>query len=208
MSDEYEPEVWRSLMREVRTGDTFVDIGAFHGLYTIAVGNRVGKDGRVFAFEPDPNNLSFLKEHIILNHLENITTIEDKAVSSKSGLTFFNSGCGSESQINATATSGFTVPVVTIQDSFLGQTIDLLKIDVEGFEQAVLEGAMDLLKDGRRRPRAIYIEMHPYAWEASGASSQRILSLLRDAGYGLFTLDGKPLSEIKSYGEAVARPQE
>src|ERR1039457_3574457 len=71
MRDEYEPEVWRNLMGEVRAGDSFVDIGAFHGLYTVAVGKRVGKEGRVYAFEPDPANFSFLKEHITLNHLEN-----------------------------------------------------------------------------------------------------------------------------------------
>jgi FkbM family methyltransferase len=206
MSDEYEPKVWRCLIREVRAGDTFADIGAFHGLYACAVGKRVGKEGRVYAFKPDPNNVSFLKEHVGLNHLENIATVENKAVSSKSGLVSFNSGRGSESRIDVTKASGFMVPVVTIQDYFIGRKIDLLKIDVEGFEQTVLEGAMNLLKDPKRRPRAIYIEMHPFAWAVSGASSQQILTLLHQGGYELFALDGQPVNEIKSYGEAIARP--
>src|ERR1039458_7395867 len=109
LSDEYEPEVWRNLMGEVKAGDTFVDIGSFHGLYAVAVGKRAGQTGRVYAFEPDQVNFSFLKEHISLNHLEDIATIENKAVSSKTGLVFFNSGRGLESGIDSTATSGFTV---------------------------------------------------------------------------------------------------
>src|ERR1700716_4361008 len=49
----YEPDVWRVLMAEIRPGDTFVDVGAFIGLYAVAVGLRLGRRGRVVAFEPD-----------------------------------------------------------------------------------------------------------------------------------------------------------
>jgi|CZKV01.1.fsa_nt_gi hypothetical protein len=43
LSDEYEPEVWRSLMGQVKAGDTFADIGSFHGLYAVAVGKRAAR---------------------------------------------------------------------------------------------------------------------------------------------------------------------
>ena len=193
-------------MEEVKTGDVFVDVGAFHGLYSMAVGKRVGDQGRVYAFEPEPNNYRLLKEHISLNHLEAVVIPETKAVSSQSGFASFVSGRGPESRLATGGSVKNNVEVVTLDDFIKLEKIDILKIDVEGFEQAVLGGAMGLLKDTTRHPRAIYIEMHPFAWEASGASSQGILSLLGEAGYGLFALDGQPLNEIKNYGEAIARP--
>ena len=206
VSDVYEPEVWPALMRELRPGDVFVDVGAYIGLYAIAVGRRLGRPGAVYAYEPDPNNFAALVEHIAINQLQGVVKPENLAVSSTSGTAYFKFNCGVESRINPAATSGTKVSVVTLQDQFAGRKIDLLKIDVEGFEQAVLEGAVKLLADARLKPRAIYIEMHPFAWPVSGATSAGILSLLHAAGYALFTLDGRPLNEIKEYGEAIARP--
>jgi len=102
--------------------------------------------------------------------------------------------------------NGQQVSVITLDEYFKDRKVNLLKIDVEGFEQAVLEGAVNLLKDKQRRPRAIFIEMHPFAWPVSGASSPGILALLARAGYGLFYLDNQPVRQIERYGEVIARP--
>src|SRR5215813_1588221 len=56
VTEEYEPEVWRSLMAEIKPGDTVADVGAFIGIYTVTLAKRVGKSGRVIAFEPDDAN--------------------------------------------------------------------------------------------------------------------------------------------------------
>src|SRR3954470_912629 len=53
VSETYEPDVWRALMADLRPGDTFVDVGSFIGLYTVAVALRLRGFGRVIAFEPD-----------------------------------------------------------------------------------------------------------------------------------------------------------
>src|SRR5437870_601221 len=58
ISEIYEPEVWQALMSELKTRDTFVDVGAFIGLYTIASAARLGGSGRVVAFEPNDRNFS------------------------------------------------------------------------------------------------------------------------------------------------------
>jgi len=206
MSDRYEPEVWKCLMREVKPGDVFVDVGAFFGFYSMAVGKRVGPQGRVYAFEPDPGNCYFLEEHIRLNHLEAVVTPETKAVSSQSGFASFVTGRGPESRLATGGPVKNNVEVVTLDDFIKVGKVDILKIDVEGFEQAVLAGAKNLLRDEKRRPRAIFIEMHPFAWGISGASSEGIIALLQEAGYGLFDLAQKPMNRITAYGEAIARP--
>lgn len=206
MGDTCEPEVWRSLMGEVKVGDVFVDVGAYHGLYSIAVGKRVGRSGRVYSFEPDPEPFEMLQENVNLNGLQDIVTVEKKAVATACGVMFFDSGLHSASHLNLAGTSGIQVPVVALQDYLQDRRMDLLKIDVEGFEQAVLAGTVQLLNDIRRRPRAIYIEMHPFAWQQSGTTSSGVLSLLDAAGYGLFSLDGQSVTEVTCYSEVIARP--
>src|SRR5262249_24939326 len=81
VSEKYEPDVWRALMAELRMGDTFVDVGAFVGLYTIAAGLRLRGSGRVVAFEPDEHNFSLLQEHVKLNLLEGKVELHQAAVS-------------------------------------------------------------------------------------------------------------------------------
>src|SRR5437016_2313507 len=56
VSEQYEPDVWREVMAELRPGDTFVDVGAFIGLYTVAAASRLRNYGRIVAFEPDRRN--------------------------------------------------------------------------------------------------------------------------------------------------------
>lgn len=205
MADKYEPEVWATVMRELKAGDVFVDIGAFHGLYSVAAAKRVGKSGSVVAFEPEPENFALLNEHIRLNGIGMTTKTENKAVGATAGVIGFRGGFGIESRIDPTLPPTLMIETVAIQDYFQGKNIDILKIDVEGYEEFVLRGAIGLLADSTRKPRAIYIEMHPFAWPSVGSSSEQIISILQKCGYGLFTLGGERLSKVETYGEAVAK---
>jgi FkbM family methyltransferase len=89
VSENYEPDVWKAVMSELRAGDTFVDVGAFIGLYTIAAAARYRGSGRVVAFEPDVRNFSLLQEHIRLNRLEGQVELHRTAVSDRTGLASF-----------------------------------------------------------------------------------------------------------------------
>lgn len=206
ISEEYEPNVWRVLMNEIRKDDTFVDVGAFIGLYSIAVGSRLGSSGRVIAFEPDEDNFSLLVKNIRLNGLEGIVEVRQAAVSEADGQFWFLKnhsavGClcppGHE--------NGTRVDVVTLDRVFSGERIDVLKVDVEGYEEKVLQGAHDLLCSSARRPRAIFIEVHPYAWTPLGTTSESLIATLSENGYRVETVEGTPIRSIESYGEIVAR---
>src|SRR5207244_4352710 len=119
----------------------------------------------------------------------------------------FESGKASESRVNPTATAATsTVESVRLDAIFEGQKLDVLKIDVEGFEEAVIRGASQLLADLQRRPRVIFIEVHPYAWPRAGTSDSTLLGLLRTLGYEVFDLGGRRVTEVCTYGEIVARP--
>lgn len=205
--EKYEPEVWRALMAELRTGDTFVDVGAFIGLYAVAVGLRLKCSGRVVAFEPDRRNFSLLEQHVRLNGLEGQVELHRAAVSDKAGECRFLANGSLEARLVSSCDREQTevVHVVTLDGVLSGQRIDILKIDLEGHEEGVLRGAQNLLRTSALRPRAVFIEVHPYAWQATGSGSAALLGLLNEAGYQVQTLEGVAVRSIERYGEIVAR---
>lgn len=201
----YEPEVWRLLMEEVRPGDMIVDVGAFVGLYTMALAKRVGGGGRVTAFEPDPNNFSVLRRHLELNGMTSRVQLVQAAAGAEERKVPFSVGA-SQSSLGTGPGTRIEVDSVRLDSLFRDRRVDLLKMDVEGFEEHVLRGASELLADQRRRPRAIFIEVHPYAWKDAGTTSESLLGILKAHGYRAFHLDGRPIeSPIDWYGEMVAR---
>lgn len=202
----YEPEVWRPFMQEVQPGDVVADVGANIGLYSVALAKRVGERGRVHAFEPDPQNLQLLQRLIDLNRVNSNITVVPCAVGDRDGTISFTGGRQSESHVElASSETGQQVQCVTLNMLFAQTQLNLLKIDVEGFEEHVLRGACDLLRDPERAPRTIFIEVHPFAWNEFGISSDSLLKLLHDCNYQVFDLKGRPLDYIEEYGEVVAR---
>lgn len=204
LSETYEPRVWREVMAEIRAGDSFVDVGSHIGLYAIAAAQRAGFGGHVTAFEPDAENYRVLARNARLNAVASALSLENTAVGAKSGRGRFAGGHGLESHLTD-SNLGAPVEIVALDDYFKDQAVHVMKIDVEGFEQAVLEGAVALLSDPARKPRAIFIEVHPFAWDHVGASSTGLLALLERCGYRVRNLDGAPVTEIREYGEIVAR---
>jgi FkbM family methyltransferase len=204
-SEVYEPEVWRRVMNEVRPGDVIADVGAFVGLYTVALAKRVGEKGRVFAFEPDPENHSALRAHVELNGVGVGVHLVRAAVGNVEGRVPFAAGGASESAIGAPARSGATEVDCVRLDNFQPMPrLDILKIDVEGYEERVLQGAAALFAEDRRRPRIIFVEVHPYAWADLGTTSESLLGLLASYGYEATEPNGKPVQQIRHYGEIVA----
>ena len=103
------------------------------------------------------------------------------------------------------ANNATIIQVTTLDSVFAGERIDVLKIDVEGYEEMVLRGAYDLLRSPARRPRTLFVEVHPYAWSSLGTTSASLLSLLSASGYHAETPSGEPVRNIDQYGEIVAR---
>jgi FkbM family methyltransferase len=203
-SSVYEPEVWGRVMAELRAGDTFVDVGAFIGFYTVASAKRVGPSGKVVAFEPNPESARVLREHVTLNNVAGWVLIREEAVGAASGATGFALS-GIESRINADG-HGVVVPLVTLDEALPRGAVHVLKIDVEGFEEQVIQGARSLLTAPDRRPRAIFIEVHPFAWHQSSTTSASFIRTLKEYGYRVQTLGEAPVPEIVEYGEVMAVP--
>ena len=190
VSEIYEPQAWTYMMNAVQPGDIIADIGAHIGLYTVALANRVGPLGQIFAFEPDTKNSSVLKEMVLLNKVTDRVKIIEEAVSDSNGVTGFVSGLESGSHLNSSnGQYVHKISCIRLDTFFANKNLNILKIDVEGYEGEVLKGAVDLLADQKRRPRFILIELHPFAWSVSGCTSSSILKYL--SGYNCIIVDRK-----------------
>lgn len=204
---EYEPAVWGRVMREVRAGDRVAEVGASFGLYALGFAGRVGAAGYVTAFEPDPESASALEANVRVNGWQDRITVIRAAVGRSSGDVRFAAARGSESRIETRADSRsgvITVPIVTLDRAFAGGRIDVIKIDVEGFEQHVIQGARSILSDECRRPRAILVEVHPFAWAEAGTTSASFLGLLDELGFKVEDMSGAAVSSISEYGHVIA----
>lgn len=205
VSEVYEPDVWQHLMRNIRPGDMIADVGAFIGLYTVALAKRVGHAGCIYAFEPDSLSAAALLKNVLLNGVKDNVRLINAAVGERNEIVNFMCSGDLESHIVDKQTSNSTtVECVTLDKVLFNKPLDILKIDVEGLEESVIRGAGKLLMDKSRCPRLIYIEVHPYAWEGIGTTSDSLLSLLNDFGYKASAISGEPVEKITEYGEIVA----
>ena len=202
----YEPDLWRLLMAEVRRGDIVADVGASIGLYTLALASRVGADGLVYSYEPDPESFGWLCRNVALNQLSERVRVFCCALGEKDGSLGFAGGRGTESMVVlAEPQATNQVQAVRLDSVFAHDRLDILKIDVEGFEEKVLRGAAGLLSDPARAPRCMFVEVHPFAWDLFGVSDQSLLGFLTGKGYQVRDLLGDRVQQIPNHGVVVAQ---
>ena len=141
----------------VRPGMTVWDIGANVGLYTLPSARAVGPAGHVVAFEPMPRNLDFLRRHLALNGFGRVAGC-DAGVSDAAGTLRMADG-DSPSECHVDPEGGWVVRAVTLDEwlSESGSPPDVVKIDVEGSDDAVLRGGARSF--AKYRP-SIYLALH------------------------------------------------
>jgi len=161
----YEPEETDYVLRTLRADDVCFDVGANIGYYTTLMARAVAR-GHVHAFEPDPVCSSILELNVRINELSN-TSLNRTAMGAQPGraqlVRSTDSGFNSLRDTGRRPVSNTVdVPMSTI-DSYIKTSgsgcVDVLKVDVEGAEGLVLEGARRLLADPERRPRLILLEL-------------------------------------------------
>lgn len=150
----YEPAVQKALVEHLRPGMIFWDIGAHTGFYSLIASRLVGASGHVHAFEPMPQNASRLREAISMNGASNVT-VHQIALSDRSARALLYRSASSfmwSLVPDQGGTDGEMVACATLDSMVLrlGKP-DLLKIDVEGAETAVLTGGRALLVEGNAR---------------------------------------------------------
>lgn len=136
----------------LREGQTFIDVGANFGFYSVAGARRVGSTGRVYAFEPTPTAFALLGRNVEANALANVSPHEVCVGAASGEVDFFVSAEPSFSSLSQTGRAELAevkrMRAVSIDDFCREhgiQSIDAMKVDVEGFDYAVLLGAKSIL---------------------------------------------------------------
>jgi len=168
-------------------GKIVFDLGGHVGFYTLLSSVLVGPSGKVFVFEPVPRNLFYLKEHLRLNHVNNVTVIE-AAVLDKNGVASFNEGPGS-SMGYLSHNGRLQVKTLVLDDLISSREIpapDYMKIDIEGAEFLALSGAKSTL-----------VESHPIIFLATHGETvhQQCCQFLSSYGYDLKSIDERELNK-------------
>ena len=201
-SGTYQPEVAHAIVGNLPPGGTFVDVGANFGYMTMLAARQAGSTGRVFAVEPCPEIADLLREHLKRNDLRNVTVIQAGCSNQATSLPLYvaaasNPGKTSLSSDNAQSRRSVPVEVAPLDCLLLKYNpgrVDVLKIDVEGAELQVLQGAMETLKHFRP---VIVAEIDSRLLASFGTTPEDIFRLLGDLGY-----EHEPLSEH----DIIARP--
>jgi FkbM family methyltransferase len=202
----YEPGVWNHLKTNARPGQVSLNIGAHMGIYALALARWTAPEGRVFAFEPNPETRDALEKHVSLNGLQHRVEVLGHAVSDRPGsATFHATGQEGFSRLetgNPDSPAGVAEVSMTVSttsvDTFCaerGCTPDWITIDVEGFEIEALEGARHIIGE-RGRGLGIIVEMHPPLWKGP-CGPDRIVQLLSSLDLKPVALTGQtaPLAE-------------
>ncbi|MEM9784869.1 MAG: FkbM family methyltransferase [Pseudomonadota bacterium] len=185
----YEMYVTAKIEEVLKPGDTFIDIGANIGYFSLLASQIVGREGQVVAIEPNAFNVKLLEHSVVQNGFENVS-VAQVAVSEKIETLFLHAtvGNGATSKIeqgDAPSFNAKTIPALPL-DAILSshhRPVDLIKVDVEGFEYIALKGARTILDEDSP---GIVLEFTPTGM--IGTTGAEFLKWLLDQGYGFINL--------------------
>ncbi|MGO4642518.1 FkbM family methyltransferase [Mesorhizobium sp. 2RAF45] len=178
----------------LRPGETFVDVGANVGQLSLVAARRVTSSGRTIAIEAHPRTCNFLRGNVRLNGFP--IEIHNVAVGSECGELFFTNFRSDDMNFAYAASprsgSALRVPVATLDSIICERPVDLLKVDVEGFECDLLQGAAQTLHNCR----CLYIEDSEPNLRRAGSSRAELYDRLSERGFELFHVRGKQLERV------------
>ncbi len=182
---EWEPVETALLLVRLREGDTFVDVGAHMGYFTLLASKLVGPEGRVFAFEPNPKVFGYLERNVALNGLANVIAQKKAVFSESREIPFWPEDVGNtgDSQIfNDPNRPRISVAAVALDEEFPpGTRVDFLKSDAQGAEHYVFRGARRLIRDNPQI--AMMFEYAPELFRKRELPGEEIWDYLAGEGF-------------------------
>jgi FkbM family methyltransferase len=179
-----EPIEWNLISQILKEGSTFIDVGAYIGGYTV---RALLKGARVIALEPEPTNFKILSMNVEANGLLDNAVLLNIAAGREEGVGTLTRKLLLSSLLRKTSNdNSVEVPICTLDKvitSILSKNciVDVLKIDVEGSELDVIEGATQTLK----RTRFLLIEL----WRSS---RYKVLKILRNLDFEIMKVVERP----------------
>ncbi len=200
----WEPTETALMQTLVAPGDIAADIGAHVGYFTVLLSKCVGPTGRVVAFEPETGNFEFLKANCILNGCTNVV-LEACAVADRCGRAELYLAAGNLGDHRLHATRGRLsreVAVTRLDDYWRGRRLDIIKLDAQGVEPAILEGGSETICSNAGRLLCL-MELSPGLCRAAGHELDALLELLVRLEARVFSLAGGAAGGLKPLNGAA-----
>jgi FkbM family methyltransferase len=184
----YEPFETALFKKELKAGQTVLDIGANIGYYTLIAAKLVGTRGKVYAFEPDPDNFALLKKNVEYNCYSNVVLV-NSAVSDKNQTArlFINKANKGDHRLYDSKDGRPSIAVKTIKlDDFfkkLDKKIHFIKMDIQGSEARALNGMKGLIR--KNRALSLVTEFSPGSLKLNGQNPRKYLETLKSLGFKL-----------------------
>lgn len=213
---QYEPQETCLLQALLGPGQTFLDVGAHWGYFSLLGAQQVGPSGRVIAVEADPRIFRLLERNAALNALPYLTVVQG-AAAAREGKLLLSGYCegadnwGTSRLVDRAAEGGAT-PLFEVRafclDALLDEqevaTVDLVKMDIEGAEGLALAGMQAGLARGRYR--RVLLELHPAQLQEHGVDPRAVVGQLLEAGYQGYKVDHSPQATRRAAYAAALRP--
>lgn len=186
----------------VKRGMKVVDIGANIGFYTILLSRFVGKEGIVYAFEPDEDNFKYLKQ--LTRNLGNVKLVR-AACGEKNGRVYLykSEKMNVDHQVynSGEARNKVEVEMVTVDDYLKGEKggVGFVKIDVQGYDCYAFKGMTETF--ARSSHTMMIGELWPYGLRQAGSSADEYLSEVKQCGFDVFILSEEKIGNFLSYSE-------
>lgn len=207
------------LEKFLKAGDTFIDVGANQGEYSLWAARKVKAKGKVIAFEPMSQLFDQLTENIQLNEpfRKTITPVKLGLSDKKGEVTLYASEDSNEGTNTIYTTDKFSIELGKIQLDTLDEQLEklkinkvnFLKIDVEGAELQVLKGALNTLKNNRP---ILLLEINKDACIAGGYQPDDILELLKPFQYSFSKIGLRgslsKVDQLPDFCNILATPQQ
>lgn len=205
----HEMAVQEFLLKNLKDDSVFVDVGAYIGLFSLIASTRI-KTGKIYSFEPVQSSIEIIKANVKLHNVKNITLL-NKAISNVTGEDhlFWREGaqCISRIYIHPRDNNVYhveVIPTIKLDDFERDVKIDFMKIDIEGSEVELFEGAKEFFK--RNKDCIVILELHNLQIEARGIKlNDFIKNLSQD--FDCYDLNLNKLNDFPFTGHFVLKPK-
>lgn len=190
----YEIGMTKLIKRVVKRNSVICDVGAYIGYHTTLFSKLSDPQGKIFSFEPQPYHYKLLLKNIKLNKLENVSPLKT-AISNRTGFgkVYMPDANSPDSRIyrverERERESTSKIKLGTLDDLLKNEKrVDLIKVDVQGWEERVIIGARKTIL---RNPKLVLIiEFWPKGLNEAGTDPLKFLSYIRNMGFNIYSIN-------------------
>jgi FkbM family methyltransferase len=192
----YEPYTVELFKNSIKPGAVVLDIGANIGYFSLVACRRVGPDGIVYAFEPAPENFGLLARNVDTFGTSNIIPVKRAVAERRKTLSFW---LAENNELNSffqhphgPVKETIMVDCVAIDEYLEGRQVQVIKMDIEGYEPWALEGMRETIS--KSDDIVLFTELHPPCLEVAGFTAADYVMALRQLGFEVWLVDERSKS--------------